>query len=114
MSFTSHNLERGTVIRPLAGWLAQQLSPYLRKFSDSHLVNSFEYKERLQYFARQHSTNSVKMMSLDIVSLFSNVPVEDVLTFIDAQIQSTRIVVLVPRETFMSLFLEIVRGRYRI
>ena len=88
----------GTVTRPLAGWLAQQLSPYLGKFSDLHLVNSLDYKERLQSFVRQHSTNCVKMVNLYIVSLLFNVPVEGVLTFIDAQIQNAGIGVSVQRE----------------
>ena len=71
----------GTVTRPLAGWLAQQLSPYLGTFSQSHIKNSQDYKGRLINFAAGNSTNLVKMVSLDVVSLFSKVPVDDVFEF---------------------------------
>ena len=50
------------------------------------------------------------MVSLDITSLFTNVPVEDVLNFIDRQIQNNRIQVPVPREMFMSLLRLCVEG----
>ena len=50
------------------------------------------------------------MVSLDKTSLFTNVPVEDVLNFIDRHIQNNRIQVPIPHEVFMSLLRLCVEG----
>ena len=93
----------GTITKLLTGWLAQQLSPYLGTFSQSHIKSSHDYKGGLISFAAGNSTNLGKMVSLDVVYLFSKVPIDDVLVFIDQKIQHDEIVVPVSRDIFISL-----------
>ena len=92
----------GTITRNLAGWLASILTPYLGKFSGSHLINSLDLKDKLTNF-NDHSTSLVKLVSLDIVSLFTNVPTQDVINFIGRKIDSGDIVVPIPKHSFIEL-----------
>ena len=57
----------------------------------------------MQDFARSHSTNIVKMVSLDVVSLFTRVPVQDVLNFLDRKIDAGDIVLPIPKAAFIGL-----------
>ena len=59
----------------LAKWLATKLSPLLGKISNAHLLHSYEFIERL----RELGPTSGRMMSLDVTSLFTNVPLDFVL-----------------------------------
>ena len=78
-------------------------SPYLGKFSGSHLRNSSDLKEKINESTRYHSTNNVKLVSLDIVSLFTNVPTLDVINFIERKIDSGEIVIPIPKQPFIEL-----------
>ena len=100
----------GTVTRPSAGWLAQHLCPYLGTFWETHLSNTQQFKEKTLQFSSLNSLNSVKMLSLDIVSLFTNMPVSDVLDFIDGKITAGSIRVDLPRDIFMSLLRLYIKG----
>ena len=93
----------GAESRPLAGWLAQQLSPYLGKFSEAHLRNTQQFKEKLVEFSSSNSTSQVRMASLDVTSLFTNFPSEDVLNFTDRKITTNQIILPISRDVFMSL-----------
>ena len=59
----------------LAKWLANNLSPLLGKISNSHLVHSMDFLDRL----RKLGPVSGKLISLDVTALFTNVPLEFVL-----------------------------------
>nr|BAM35674.1 putative reverse transcriptase [Penaeus japonicus] len=67
---------RGSVAHPLASWLAQSLTPLLGTFSPAHLRHSQDF------IARVRGVTSSTMMSLDVESLFTNVPLDDVLAFL--------------------------------
>ena len=54
-------------------------------------------------FARNNPTNSVKLVSLDIVSLFTNVPIDDVIDFISRKIDSNQIQIPLPKACFLDL-----------
>ena len=72
----------GSVTHPLAKYLAGLLSPFLGKFSHSHLPNSLDFTNRLQEFATNNSLYNLMMASFDVSSLFTNVPLQDVLDFL--------------------------------
>ena len=93
----------GTATRSLAGWLSQILSPYLGKFSTAHLKNSIDFKERLNRFALNNSTNTGKLLSLDVTALFTNVPTNDVLQFLGRKIDSAEINIPIPKQCFLGL-----------
>ena len=59
----------------LAKWLANNLSPLLGKISDSHLLHSYDFIDRLKQLGPVRG----KMMSLDVTALFTNVPLDFVL-----------------------------------
>ena len=92
-----------TATRSLAGWLAGCLTPYLGKFSGSHLKNSMAFKERMQDFARDNSTNIGKLVSLDVTSLFTNVPTDEVISFLGRRFDALEISLPVPKKEFLEL-----------
>ena len=93
----------GSVTSPIAGWLASILSAYLGKFSNSHLKNSYEFKSRMQEFSAIHSTNIIDLVSLDVVSLFTKVPIDDVIAFLGRKIDSGEITIPIPKQPFLEL-----------
>ena len=76
----------GTITWPLARWLSRSLSNYVGIFSPSHVKNSQEFKQRLNDFARNNDISSLRMISFDVKSLFTNVPTEGVINFIESKI----------------------------
>ena len=69
----------GSYSSKLAKWLTGLLTPFLGRFSDSHIKHSEDFIGKI----RGMNFHNVKMLSLDVVSLFTNVPVDDVLTFLE-------------------------------
>ena len=102
----------GTVTRPLAGWLAGILSPYLGTFSDAHLRNSLDFKNRFIEFAFNNSMQDVSLVSLDVKSLFTNVPLNLVVEFIDRKIESGHIQIPIPKPEFIALIELCVNNNY--
>ena len=96
----------GAVSRPLA----QQLSPYLGKFSEAHLSSTQLFKEKLVAFSSSNSTSQGRMASLDVTSLFTNVQSEDILNFIERKITANKIKLPIPRDIFMSLLRLCIEG----
>ena len=92
-----------SITRPIAAWLASQLSVYLGCFSNAHVKNSLEFKSRLNEFAQENDTTSLRMISLDIQQLFTSVPVDEVLNFIERKIDTGEIATLIPKQNFMRL-----------
>ena len=74
---------------PLAKHLAGLLSPFLGKFSHSHFLNSLDFKNRLQEFATNNSLYNLMIVSFDVSSLFTNVPLQDV-DVLDFLVQKNR------------------------
>ena len=102
----------GTATRPLSGWLASLLSPYLGKISLAHLKNSVELKTKLMRFAAAHSTNNIRLGSLDVVSLFTRVPTDHVLDFVSRKIDEKIINVPIPKDCFLELLRLCVNHNY--
>ena len=63
----------------LAKWLSSLLIPFVGKFSCSNIKHSQDFVDKI----KDLNCNDFKMLSLDIVSLFTNVPVNDVLAFLE-------------------------------
>ena len=68
----------------LSKWLSDLLSPFVGKFSKSHIKHSEDFIGKI----REHNFGSAKMLSLDVVSLFTNVPVDDVLQFLENRLSA--------------------------
>ena len=73
----------GTLTRNLAAWLAKQLQPLVGEFSGAHIENNLDFKNKLQQFASGNTCSDFKMLSLDVKSLFTQVPLDDVLNFLE-------------------------------
>ena len=52
------------------------------KFSEAHLKNSLDFRNRLENFALENDMSKYKMVSFDVVALFTSVPVDMVLDFL--------------------------------
>ena len=102
----------GTATRSLAGWLASILTRYLGTFSGAHLRNSIHFKEKMVEFAQSNSLNNSKLVSLDVTALYTNVPLEPVLNFIDQKIDAGVINIPIPKSTFLSLIRLCVNNNY--
>jgi hypothetical protein len=66
----------------LAGFLANLLSPLLGSFSNSHLKHSSDLIDRLKSF----NPAGHKLISFDVESLFTNVPLDVVLDFLQRKL----------------------------
>ena len=64
--------------KPLSKHLANILTPLLGSFSPAHLRDSMDLKRRLQ----EEADPSHPFLSLDVESLFTNVPIEPLLSFL--------------------------------
>ena len=69
----------GSFSSKLSKWLRSILIPFVGKFSSSNIKHSQDFVDKI----KDLNCNSFKMLSLDIVSLFTNVPVNDVLEFLE-------------------------------
>ena len=72
----------GSVNRPLSKWISKYTSPYIGTFSPSHIRNSLEFTSKLSELSGEVDVTRLKMVSFDVASLFTNVPVEEVLDFL--------------------------------
>lgn len=70
-----------TVTHSLVRWLSGLLSPYLGVIFSSHLINSSDIIDRLRNFTRKNSLLNLRMVSLDVTALFTNVSLDNVLIF---------------------------------
>ena len=77
--------KQGTPLRPIlsmvnapqqemAKWLAEQLAPVVNKFSTHTIKDTFQFVENLKAFEESNTVNDIVLCSFDIVSLFTNVP----------------------------------------
>ena len=60
----------------VAKWLAEQLKPVVRKYSAFTIKDTFEFCEKLEEFQVENDSNGLFMCSFDVVSLFTNIPLE--------------------------------------
>ena len=69
----------------ISKWLADLLSPFLGTFSSSHLKHSEDFI--CKFNNSNIPTKNVKLLSLDVESLFTKVPIDAVLTFLSNKLQ---------------------------
>ena len=73
----------GTLIRCLAAWLAKHLTPYVGTFSSAHVKNNVDFKNKLLQFPIDNNIPDFKLISLDVEALFTKLPLEAVLDFLE-------------------------------
>jgi hypothetical protein len=61
----------------LSKWLVKLLSPFVGTFSESHILNSLDFINKIKF-----PSYPFKLVSFDVTSLFTNVPVDEVLDFL--------------------------------
>ena len=86
----------GTLTRGLAGWLAKQLNPLVGTFSSAHIKNNVDFKEKLRNYSSANNSVDFTMLSLDVKSLFTQVPLSDVLDFLERKANSCKNVLKSP------------------
>ena len=69
---------RGAPAYYLARWLASVLTPFLGSFSKAHITNNLDFVNKLSSLTHQNG----KMISYDVVSLFTNVDLDCTLEFL--------------------------------
>ena len=67
----------GSPLYKLSRWLANIISPFLGKISGSHLKHNLQFIQQLNSV----TPGELKMVSFDVVSLFTKVPISDFLAF---------------------------------
>ncbi|XP_069999233.1 uncharacterized protein, partial [Penaeus vannamei] len=88
---------RGSVTHPLAAWLAKSLTPLLGTFSPAHLRHSQDFISRVR------GVPPASMLSLDVDSLFTKVPLDDVLAFLQRKLPAEDPRLPLPTEVFLQL-----------
>ena len=83
----------------LAQYLANQLSPLLGVFSEAHLLHSGDFIERLKKLGNVEG----KMISLDVTALFTNVPLEFVLSKLKEKHEEGIVNFPLPIDSFLDL-----------
>ncbi|XP_068237071.1 uncharacterized protein [Palaemon carinicauda] len=83
----------------LAEWLALILGGFIGKISDSHLIHSNDFIDRI----RNNFDADCRMVSLDVTALFTNVPLEYVLDNLRAKILEEQLNIPIPLEPFLAL-----------
>ena len=68
----------GSCSYEVSKWLAQQLSSYIGTISNSHIINSLDLVSKLSTLNVKYNYN---LVSFDVKSLFTNVPVDSLLHF---------------------------------
>ena len=63
----------------LAKWLATVLQPVVKKYSDHTVKDTFAFCANIQACAEEQTIDDTFMCSFDVVSLFTNIPLEEAL-----------------------------------
>ena len=92
-----------TITRFLAAWIANYLQPYVGTFSGAHVRNNVDFKNKLQDFARINNRSDISLYSLDVQSLFTMVPLDDVLDFIGRKVNEGSFSPPIPFQQFRQL-----------
>ena len=90
---------RGTVTHSLSQWLNTFLKPLVGTFSESHILNSQDFISKV----RNIPTINHKLVSFDVEALFTNVPLDDVLAFLQRKLTETNTNLPVSIDSFMEL-----------
>ena len=61
----------------LAKWLAGILRPVVDKYSERTIRDTFEFCDHIEQFSKENDWSDMYMCSFDIVSLFTNIPLQE-------------------------------------
>ena len=76
---------RGSFMYKMSKMLADLLSPFLGNFSTSHIKHSEDFISKFN--SSNIPVNNVRLLSLDVESLFTKVPINDVLAFLSDKLE---------------------------
>ena len=76
---------QGSFMYKQSKMLADLLSPFLGIFSNAHIKHSEDFISKFNN--SNIPTNNVKLLSLDVESLFTKVPIDDVLSFLSDKLE---------------------------
>ena len=94
---------------PLSKFVAKILSPLVGTFSDAHLKNSQDFTTRLYTFYRNNPHYlSEPLLSLDVENLFTNVPLDPTLQFLERKL-SDRDDLDLPEGITVATLIELIR-----
>ena len=74
----------GSVTYSLSKWLVELLNPLLGSISESHIKNSTDLIDKLNKIPYHY--NKFKLISFDVCSLFTKVPVNDLINFLSNEL----------------------------
>ena len=84
--------------------LAKHLQPYVGTFSDVHVRNNVDFENKVQDSAWINNRSDVSLYSLDVQSLFTMVPLNDVLDFVGRKVNEGSFSPPIPFQQFRQLF----------
>lgn len=61
----------------MAKWLTRVLQPVVQKYSQHVIKDTFEFCDNVEAFAAENNTRDMFMCSFDVVSLFTNIPLQE-------------------------------------
>ena len=82
----------------LSNYLSNLLGPMVGKISDSHVINNMDFKEKVK-----NIPITGRLLSLDVNSLFTKVPVHETIDFIKRKIPSMNLNLPFSNEIFVEL-----------
>jgi predicted GIY-YIG superfamily endonuclease len=88
-----------SVTNSLAKWVASILSLSLGKISPSHLKNSSDLLEKIGTL----ETTNLKLISFDITSLYTNVPINTTIEWLDEYYENNPSPIPIEKDTFFKL-----------
>ena len=89
----------GSFSYKMAKYLADKLSPLVGSFSSAHVKNSCDFIDKI----KNKNFSNGKMMSFDVDSLFTKVPLNDVLEFLGRKLPNCDIDLGMPQDIFLDL-----------
>ena len=88
-----------SVTYKLAQWLAKHLSRALERISSAHIKDTNQFIEKI----RNENLQNKKMVSFDVESLFTKVPVHECINFLRNKIDTLDLDLPVPNNIFIDL-----------
>ena len=79
------------------------LTTYLGKFSSAHLRNSLDFKRRIMKFCEINDMSEVRIVSFDVTSHFTSMPLEPMLSFTKRKLDEDHRSIPIPKVCFLNL-----------